>query len=227
MKTENGYATLLTCILIPVVFLTLGLIAFSMLKSQHRSAVQSTCHVQYHDYFSNLRAQIYSIENLNPMATLLYQTQLALTPYILVPSVLKVYQAILKLRQRMEKLQNSMIAIFNFSNRLKSVTVFSNIQKKLQWQNKLTEKTLRHESQLTFSANPKLQIKKRVNIVFPPYDRHPQLSERQKFSIFLKNKIVPQSWMTFFSIESFTETYVCQASLQSDSNNELLIKYKI
>lgn len=227
MKNKSGYATLLTCILIPVVFLTLGLITFSMIKTQHRSAIQSTCQIQYHEYFLGIRSQIYSLEKLNPIAILLYQTQVALTPYIWIPSILKAYQTIAKLRRRLEKLQNTMIAIFNSANALKSIIVFSNIQRKLQWQNRLTQKTLHHESQLAFDTNPKLQIKKRLHITFPPYDRHPEIFERQKFSVYLKNRITPKSWMGLFSIDSLTENYVCQASLKSESNNDLYIKYKI
>lgn len=227
ISNNNGFAAIITCLALPVVLLSLGLIAFSMLKTRHSEQIQKQCRSQYYHYFSQIRSQVYLIEQLNPLAITLYQTQLALLPHIWIPSVLKVYKQIQNLRQKFDHLQSAMIKTFNSLNSLFSYAVIANIQKQLQNENVKIKNTLTHKSSLTYVVDPKLQIVRRFKYRFPPYDRHAHFSKNQKFTVKIKNAIKPKSWMSLFKIDQLFESRLYSATLESVSNSKLLIRYSI
>lgn len=227
IKNKNGYAALVTCLLLPIVFLSLGMMAFSLLKTRHSGAIKSACQENYHDYFSSVRSQIQFIQSMNPISLMLYSTQQALLPFIWHPAVFKVHQEIYKLRKRLEAFQNRMISSFNTFNRFKSIQVLAQIQKQVYFENRKTAATLPHLSSTSFQVDPKLQIVKRLKITFPPYDPHTQIAQRQEYSIRMKHQLKPMSWMNFFNINKLDELYVCSATLQADSHLNLKISYRI
>lgn len=224
---NNGYATLVTCLLLPVVFLSLGMVAFSLIKTRHSDAVKTSCQENYHDYFSGVRTGIELIESFNPIAINLYYTQQALMPFIWIPAVLKIYQTIYKLRQRLERFQNSTIAILNLKNRLHSIKALAAVQKNLFSENRKVAPTLNHQSATQFRVNPNMQIVKRMKIIFPPYDRSPDIARLQQFSISMRHQLTPLSWMSFFNIRTLNENYTCSATLVTEHDNQLMISYKI
>lgn len=227
IRSQRGYAVIVTCLLLPVVLLSLGLIAFSLLKTRHSLEVKATCQQQYYDYFSTLKTEFSFIETLNTPALTLYHAQMALLPIIWLPPALKAYRAILKLRKNLEKVQNLAIKAFNTLNTALSIKTFAGIQRSLFKENRKIAQTLTHQSLATYTVNAKLQIVKRMNILFPPYDPHPNILMRQQFSVSMKHDIRPKSWINVFSIPKLNELYVCSASLGIAPNNQLRISYQL
>lgn len=227
IRSQRGYAVIVTCFLLPVVLLSLGLIAFSLLKTRHSFEVKTTCQQQYYDYFSAIKTEISFIETLNSPALTLYQIQMTLLPMIWLPPALKAYRAILKLRKQFEKIQNAAIKLFNKLNIALSVKTFAGIQRSLYSENRKVSETLTHSSLATYSVNPKLQIVKRMNILFPPYDPHPHILKRQQFSVSMKHGIQPKAWINVFAIPKLNELYVCSASLSIDPKKQLKITYQL
>jgi hypothetical protein len=223
----RGYAALIVCILLPVVLLGLGMISFSLLKTRHSHQIKTACQTQYHSYFAPIRSQIYIIESIAPMAVTLYQMQMALLPIIWHPAALRAYNYILKLRRKMDHIQERMISMFNKINSLRSMVTLAQVQKTLFSENKKLKSTLAHASDLRFNVDPKMQIVKKLSILFPPYQRHPQIEKKQEFSVSIQHKIKPLSWMTFFRIQKLNQNYTCSATLKSDSHNKLFINYRI
>ncbi|MBL7544944.1 MAG: hypothetical protein JNL11_14090 [Bdellovibrionaceae bacterium] len=224
---HHGYATVLICILLPVLFIGLGLVTFSLVKTRYNTQIKSTCQIQFQGYFSKLRSQIQFIESWNSLAVSLYQMQTAMLPFIWLPPVFKMYRSLLKIRQRFEKIQNTLIHAFNTTNKLKSVLVFAHVQRSLFSQNRKLTKVLPHQSQMTFQVNPNLQIVKKMNITFPPYQAHRDIHARQEFLISVNSVIRPQGWMNFFSVSRLNENYTCSASLKQNLQNQLTITYAI
>lgn len=227
IRSQDGYAVVVACLLLPVVLLSLGMIAFSLLKTRHSVEIKTACQQQYFNYFSAIKSEITFIESFNSPAETLYHLQMSLLPTIWFPPALKVYRSILKLRKTLERVQNLAIKMFNTLNIGLSIKTFSRIQGALYKENRKLSQTLTHQSLATHSVNSKLQIVKRMNILFPPYDPHPQILQRQKFSVHVKNNIRPKTWMTTFSIAKLTETYTCAASLSLKNRNHLTISYQL
>jgi len=227
IRTQNGYAVIVTCLLLPAVLLSLGLIAFGLLKTRHSFEIKTSCQQQYFNYFSAVKMELKIIEAFNTPAVVLYHTQMALLPMIWLPPALKTYRAILKLRKNLEKAQNLAIKTFNSLNIGLSIKTFAGIQRTLYAENRKVTDTLTHQSLALYSVNPKLQIVKRMNILFPPYDPDPEILKRQQFKVTVKHGIRPQTWMNIFAISKLKETYTCSASLYKESNNDLKISYQL
>ena len=226
-QCQKGYALILTCILMPIVFLSLGLITFAFLKTRHSAEIKTVCRDQYHDYFSQIKSQILFIENLGPIAIQLYQTQLALIPFLWVPAVAKLYETLQKIRIRFDKLQSTLIKSFSAINEIRAYSVVGHLQNALHKENKKINNLLSHKSITDFNFNSKIQIVKKMDILFPPYARAPNIETKQAFHFNIKNQINPKSWIGFFKIERLSEVYSCSATLKSDSHDKLIINYAI
>lgn len=227
IHSQKGYAVIVTCFLLPIVLLSLGLIAFSLLKTRHSFVVKTSCQQQYHSYFSVLKTEIGFLETLNTPSLTLHHIQMTLLPMIWFPPALKAYRAILKIRKNLEKIQNFAIKKFNTLNLALSIKAFAGVQNSLYSENRKLTETLSHQSLATYSVNTKLQIVKRMNILFPPYDPHPQIEKRQEFRISMKHGIRPKTWINVFAIPKLTEQYICAASLRVEANNHLKISYQL
>lgn len=226
-RGSYGYATIVTCLLLPVVILGLGLVTFSLVKTRHVTKMQSVCHQQYHDYFSNIKTQLATIEIYKASAISLYQTQQLLLPMIWMPPALKLYRLVLSLRKKLEHLQNLTIKLFNRFNLLNSVKTFAAIQRILYRENKKIRNTLEHQSLATYKTDPKLQIIKKMNILFPPYEPHPEIEQRQMFKVTIKNNMHPKSWIHFFSVPRLNEIFLCSATLVVLPHDKIKISYDI
>lgn len=224
---RNGYATIVTCLLIPIVLLGLGLLSFSILKTRHKQEIQNECRGQYHQYFTQIRSHILAIESLNPLAIALHNAQLAMLPLLWYPPVLKAYQTLLRTRQKLEKIQTSLIAGFNRLAALKAYAVIAQLQRTLQTENLKIKNVLTHGSSTDFRFSSKLQIVKRINTTFPPYDRADDIDKKQRFSFNINNQIQPRSWMVLFKIQNLAERYSCAATLATGLNHKLEIDYTI
>lgn len=224
---KNGYITLIACILVPTIFLCLGLLTFSLLKTRHKAQLQTECRDQYHQYFSILKSQIQTLEELNPLAVSLYETQLALLPFIWIPSVAKVYQKLQNLRQKFDKFQNTLIRSFAKLNIVKGYAVVGSIQRKLYSENNKIKNILKHKSHLTFDFKSELQIVKKLNIIFPPYTHSPEIAQKQAFKIQMFSQIHSRSWIRFFEIPEIQEKYQCRATLKPVLQDQLIIEYTI
>lgn len=224
---QSGYATLALTAILPLVFLCLGLIAFSLLKTRHSQELKSVCRSELHGYFHQLRSQIIRVEKLNPIAMSLYKAQIALTPFLWDPAAMALYQKILKLRQRFEQIQTNLITVSNSTLAVRSYKVISAVQRKLQSENKKIQNLLQHGSRLTFRVHPKMQIVKRQNVLFSPYDPHKQIQLKQEFTIHIKNQIDPKSYIGFFKTKKLTEFYTCSATIKAFGPGEFTIFYKI
>lgn len=228
MNTNSrGYAIIVTCLLLPVVLLGLGLITFSLLKTRHTGEMQTVCRQQYYNYFSGLKGQLAIIGTFKETAITLYQTQMALLPLIWLPPALKLYQAILKIRKYLDLAQNKIITLFNSFNKINSIKTFAQIQRALYSENKKIKNTLEHNSIASYTTNSDLQIVKTRNILFPPYQPHPLITQRQQFSVFIRSTIQPKSWIQSFSIAQLTEKFSCSATLLNAPNQEIKISYNL
>ena len=227
IRNTKGYALIITCLLLPVVLLSIGLVSFGLLKTRHVQEMKSVCQVQYHSYFSGLKNEMGTIKLFGTTAMALYQAQMIMLPMIWMPPVLKAYRALYNFRKKMERLQDKVIALFNNVNRLKSIQTFASIQRALYSENKKIKNTLTHQSLASYTTDPKLQIKKRMNITFPPYAPHPQIEMRQKFTTLIKSNIQPKSWIQVMSISRLSENFTCSATLVSKASDDLTISYSL
>ncbi len=225
--SEKGYALIVTCLLIPIVFLSLGLMTFTFLKTRHSAEIKTSCRDQYHDYFSQLKSQIHFIEGIAPIATNLYRFQMAMIPLLWVPAVAKMYQTIEKIRTQFDKLQNNLIKTFGTLNKIKAYYVVLQLEKTLMDENKKIKNLLSHKSVTDYKFNSKIQIVKKMNILFPPFERAPDIEEKQAFYFNINNKINPKSWMSILKIDQLENAYSCSATLKSEDQNKLIISYSI
>ena len=168
-----------------------------------------------------------TIKLFGTAAAALYPAQMIMLPMIWMPPVLKAYRALFNFRKKMERLQDKLIALFNNVNRLRSIQTFASIQRALYSENRKIKNTLTHQSLASYSTDSKLQIKKRLNITFPPYDPHPQIESRQKFTTFIKSRIQPKSWIQVMSISRLSENFACSATLVSNASDDLIISYSL
>lgn len=227
IRNSKGYALIITCLLLPVVLLSIGLVSFGLLKTRHLQEMKSVCQVQYHSYFSEIKVEMDTIKLFGTTAVALYQAQMIMLPMIWMPPVLKAYRTLFNFRKKMERLQDNLIALFNNVNRLRSIQTFASIQRALYSENRKIKNTLTHQSLASYSTDPKLQIKKRLNITFPPYDPHPLIESRQKFTTFIKSSIQPKSWIQVMSTSRLSENFACSATLVSNASDDLTISYSL
>mgnify|MGYP006077418401 CR=1 FL=1 len=227
LNNSKGYALIATSLLLPLVLISLGLVTFSLLKTRHIHKMKTVCQTEYHFYFSGLKNEMNTIQMFGAAATALYQAQMILLPMIWLPPIAKAYRTLLDLREKMERLQNRIIDVFNTMNRLRSVQTFGSIQRSLYSENKKIKSVLTHQSLASYKVDPKLQLTKRMNIIFPPYDPHPKIETRQRFAISIKSSIQPKSWIQTLAIDRLSEDFSCSATLVKTSENDLIISYDL
>ncbi len=225
--SEKGYALVVTCLIMPIVFLSLGLMTFTFLKTRYSAEIKTSCRDQYHGYFSQLKSQILFLEGIAPVATNLYRFQMAMIPMLWVPAIAKIYQTIKKIRTQLDKIQSNLIKAFGTINKIKAYYVVFQLEKTLMEENKKVKNLLSHKSVTDYTFNSKIQIVKKMNILFPPYDRATDIEEKQAFHFNINNKINPKGWMGFFKIDQLDESYSCSATLKSDTQDKLIVNYAI
>ncbi len=146
IRNSRGYATIVTFLLLPLVFLCLGFLTFNVLKTRHQNSVKTACRDQYQQYFSQVKSNIQFIESFNPLALALYEAQIAMLPMIWLPPVAKAYQKLMHVRQKLEKMQLAVIKSFNSLTQVRGYAAAARIQRTLQQANSKVKATLKHGS---------------------------------------------------------------------------------
>ncbi len=206
--------------------LLVALISYSLsfqLLLNHEMVIDKICRTEQQKIMSLAKESIETTLNFNSLSESLYTLQESLAPFIWIPKIAIIYKNLLSLRRNLEKIQMSFITAQNLVLKKNAFLLYSNLKKgfmKLKESYRLQSDL--HSQTLPF-LNFKLAIKKKKNIIFPPYELVKDFTSEQK----LKFIIISLSKNKLGSIlfTDYKQNKYCWASLTPTPENKLEILY--
>lgn len=222
-RNRQGWVLLKFMILIG---LLVALISYSLsfqLLLNHEMVIDKICRTEQQKIMSLAKENIETILNFNSLAESLYAFQESLKPFIWIPKIAIIYKNLLSLRKNLEKIQLSFITIQNLVLKKNAFLLYSN----LKWGLQKLKESYRFQSELHSQALPflnfKMAIKKKKEIIFPPYELVKDFTSEQK----LKFAIISLSKKKLGSIlfTDYKQNKYCWASLTAAPEKKLEILY--
>lgn len=220
LKNNHGWVATQFIFLL-ILILTLISVGFSFQLQLHQEMKgDQVCRNELQSTLNTTRDYIETVFQLNPLADLLYQTQLSLKPFIWIPKIAALYSRIQALRRNMNAIQNALINGLNSSLTLKSLQLYLKLKNDLE-DSKKTYRFYHHFQYLIFPMGTfKMAIQKKRQDIFPSYNLENQFEKKQEIKIPIT--IYSTAKSSDFVNQSYNETKSCHGSLRQDSASKSL-----